>query len=87
MAIFKRVPKSELGTRFSHKGWFLFCPIYIDNPDVEGPELVERNWVPEWVLLTAYWVFAFNVLLFTRADPLYEPMFPIYVTGEIKADQ
>lgn len=85
MAIFGQVPRKELGTKFTHKGWFCWvCPVYIAKPDAPCPELVTRNWVPEYLFdfaegLFDIYVIAANVF----ADHIFEPQFPILITGEI----
>lgn len=83
MAIFNRVGKEEFGTIFKHKGWYLFCPVYIG--DVSGgayPVFIERNWVPEWVFEAADSLFGFLTVMAQFADPLHEPAFPLLVTGD-----
>lgn len=55
MSIFSPIPRSELGTRYTHYGWFcLVVPIYISELEGEAPQIVERNGVPEWVLHFAF---------------------------------
>lgn len=50
MAFFKRIPKSELGTIWIHRGWFMdIVPVYIKNAGSDNPHLSTRNWVPEWI--------------------------------------
>lgn len=29
--------------KFTHKGWFLFSPIYLSKPDSDNPELCTRS--------------------------------------------
>lgn len=81
MAIFDRVSDEELREEFTHKGWFVACPIwYGEHPD-GTPVVSERNWVPEW------W-FGFNLWLSQTLDAIgvflspatYEPSFHFRLT-------
>lgn len=84
MAIFGQVPREELGTRFTHYGWFAGCPVYLGNLASESPLMVERNWVPSWWFAFVTEAFGFAIFLRTLMDDDYEPMWPMLVTGEIE---
>jgi hypothetical protein len=84
MALFNQLSKKRKLANFQHKGWFLFCPIYIAAKDTDNPQLVERNGVPEWVFNVAMWVFQFNCVVMCTINPEFDPMFPILVTGELE---
>lgn len=69
--------------QFTHKGWFLLCPIYIADLDTDAPFIHPRHWsLMAWMLVNEALLATF---LFVRSmmDPDYEPLFPIKVTGEL----
>lgn len=84
MAIFCQIPREELGTKYTHYGWFAgLCPVYLANIGGEAPTVVERNWIPSvWMHIVTE---LFGAAMFVRSaiDPDYEPMWPIAVSGEI----
>ena len=52
MSIFHPVPKEELGTVYTHYGWFMgIVPVYVGGLE-DGQELCTsvRNWCPEFVM-------------------------------------
>ena len=54
MSILSQIPSTELGTRFTHYGWFCgVVPVYLGNLEGEAPLVAERNGIPEWVLSLA----------------------------------
>lgn len=85
MAIFGQVPQEELGTKYTHYGWFAgICPIYLADFAGSSATLVERNWVPSWWLVFCTELFGAFIWARTFIDPEWEPMFPIAITGEIQ---
>lgn len=84
MAIFGQIPKEELGTKYTHYGWFAGCPVYLADIGSASATMVERNWIPGWWL--SFVTDAFGCCIYVRSflDPDYEPMFPIAISGEIK---
>ena len=85
MSLFNPVPSSELGTTFTHYGWFLgLVPVYLADIDSEAPVVVERNWVPEWYFWAVETVFALFCWVTSLLIPDFEPHFSMLVTGEIK---
>lgn len=86
MAIFGQVPKEELGTKYTHYGWFAgLCPVYLGDFGGTSATLVERNWIPNWWLVFCTELFGVVIFLRTWADPEWEPMFPIAVGAPIRA--
>ena len=84
MAIFGQIPKEELGTKYTHYGWFAgLCPVYLADLGSEAPTIVERNWVPAIWLSIATELFGAAILLRSTLDERYEPMWPVAITGEI----
>jgi hypothetical protein len=85
MAIFDQVQRDQLGTTYTHYGWFCgLCPVYIGNPQSEAPTLAERNWIPSWWLDFTQWLFGCFIFINTVIDDDYEPLWPIKISGEIK---
>ncbi|SPY08069.1 hypothetical protein [Oligella urethralis] len=82
MAIFKRMTKEEMKEQgLTHKGiMFGFCPVYLGDLDSEGPNVVVRNWFPDWLFDLGYFLDSATrmTLPFNDEDP-----FKILVTGEI----
>lgn len=84
MAIFGQIQRSELGTKYTHYGWFCgVCPVYLGNLGSEAPTVAERNWVPEWWMGFTELLFGTYAMLRTSIDPEYEPMYPLAISGEL----
>jgi hypothetical protein len=71
--------------KFTHKGWFGICPVYLADLETDCPNLTPR--ADDWFHLGLYYVshYAF-IAFFTVADtinPSWQPGFPIVVTGEL----
>lgn len=80
MGIFYREEKEH----WEHYGWFFgIVPVYLRGVETGDPEMVTRNWIPEWPLDLAEAICGFFIALNTMTDPLYEPSYPILITGEI----
>jgi len=72
--------------KYTHKGWFFLCPIYLNADDGEGMAVEARyEWLEPWFTVN-YWIFDAMVFLMTLINPEYEPEFPFHVTGEVKND-
>lgn len=74
---------SGVAVTFTHKGWFMTCPIKIAEPFSETPCLAARWWWLEpWFTLNEGFqqalIFAMELL-----DEDYEPSFMFSVTGEL----
>ena len=67
----------------THKGWFLFCPVYLDMTDEEVPGMWARwEWL-EPLLSAAYWCQESMIGFLSATNPDYEPHFLIWVTEEL----
>ena len=85
MAIFDPVPKSELGTTYTHYGLFMcLVPVYIGDIESSAPLMTERNWVPAWCMSAVEGLFGLFCLVATTVRPDYEPMYAIRLTGRIE---
>lgn len=84
MAIFDRLTRTEIQTRYTNKGWYLFCPIYF-SLDGDNADLVERNWIPVWLLDIAEGIqMTMNYILTAAFPDSYEPTWMLYDTGPIE---
>jgi len=82
---FGRIPPSQLGTTFTHRGWLIgLIPVYIGAPESSAPLFAERNGVPElWFDL----VMSLYLLLGDLAswvNPAFEPSFFFTVSGPLE---
>lgn len=79
MSILHRIGNAGVKANFTHYGWFMgIVPVYVKNPDSEGPTLAERDWVPEWYFSAVQWLCLFI------GDFMDSPLFTIKITGQIK---
>ncbi|MFG0232467.1 hypothetical protein [Achromobacter sp. 413638] len=84
MSILSRIPSTELGTRFTHYGWFCgVVPVYLGDLEGEAPLVAERNGIPEWVLSLASALFGALVQVAAIVAPGRDIQVPLMVTGPI----
>lgn len=69
----------------THKGWFLFAPVYLDMTDPENPGMWARWELLEPLIDVAHWIQVSVISFLSYCDPDYEPAFMIRVTGELGA--
>ncbi len=67
----------------THKGWLGLCPVHVAAADTACPDVQERHWV--FVPLMVFSIALFGVLFMLMAvvDPLYEPEWPLKLTGKL----
>lgn len=85
MSIISRIPRSDLGTKYTHYG--LFCgllPVYIDDPESEAPEVVERNGWPAWTLSLCAGLHGSFIWFASLISPGQVFDWPLVITGRIK---
>lgn len=83
MQIFPNIPKEELGTTFTHYGWFFgVVPVYVGNVDSDEPILSARNWCPEFVFDIVEVMCGLAISMMPEDS---DPMYPIKITGTIKS--
>lgn len=69
---------------FTHKGWFVWCPIKIANPESPEPCLAARwCWLEFWFDINAGFQQALMMFI-SLVNPDYEPQFMFKITGELK---
>lgn len=67
----------------THKGWFLFAPVYLDMTDPDEPGMWARwEWM-EFLITAAHEFQAAMIGMLSMMDPDYEPAFMIRITGEV----
>lgn len=69
--------------KWTHKGWLLFCPIKLANPDSWAPDVAARWAAVEYLLDFAELVQGCIIFLCSAFIPDYEPHFFFTVTGEL----
>lgn len=68
--------------KFTHKGWFWFCPVYLNAGDGE-PFVEPRHWSMQPAFWLALRLEIARIFLTTMIDPDYEASFMFLVTGEL----
>lgn len=68
--------------KYSHKGWFGFCPVYVDNPFSESPKVCPRY---SWLMPLMYFNIEIQRLAISACqlmDPYWSPVWKIKLTGK-----
>lgn len=73
------------GMRPTHKGWFAFCPVYVDMTDEDCPGVEARWAILEPLLTLATWLQGAAELVAQYIDPEHDPYWRIRITGEIRS--
>lgn len=69
----------------THKGWFLFCPVFLDMRKPEVPGMWARwEWMEPLLSLSGFCQ-ELAIGFLSAFDPDYEPNWVIRVTGEVGA--
>ena len=69
--------------KFTHKGWYGFCPIYYRVEEDGSAGLMPRKLIPDWVFSVSHYFITVCIFTLSVFDKDYEPSFPIYLTGEL----
>jgi len=73
--------------KYTHKGWFFLCPIYLNAEDGDGMDVEARfEWLEWWFTVNEI-IFGGVVYVMILIDDEYEPLFPFKVTGEINHEE
>jgi hypothetical protein len=84
MSILYSVPASELGTKYTHLGWFLgLVPVYVGDVEDECPLVQTRNLVPDFLFWAALALFTSFCWIAEALSPNFVAAFPICYTGRI----
>jgi hypothetical protein len=70
--------------KYSHYGWFGFCPVYIANPFGACPEVTERYWWLAPVLVLNIKLQGLAIGVCSLIDPYWTPAWKIRLSGKIK---
>lgn len=68
----------------THKGWFLFCPVFVDMTDADAPGVWARCSALEPLLTLAHWGQLAMMSVLSLMDPDYEPAWMIRLTGQVR---
>jgi hypothetical protein len=68
--------------RYTHKGWFWFCPIFLSPEEPDCPIEARFAWL-EWLFSVCECFEAARIFVTSAFNPEYEPTFMFRVTGEI----
>lgn len=70
------------GHEYTHKGWFWFCPIYLDLSDDVPTVTTRHGWLEPlfWLASGLEWV---RITATGFVLPDWEPTFMFSVTGEV----
>lgn len=68
--------------RYTHKGWFWFCPIYLSPEEPGFPVEARREWL-EPLFAVCEWLEQARIALTSLLAPGYEPTFMFHITGEL----
>jgi len=69
--------------KLTHKGWLLFCPIYLADVDTDCPYIIPRHWILNPLCWLAEKVQSLVITLCCLFDEDYEPQFYFLITGEL----
>jgi hypothetical protein len=75
---------SEKIPKFTHKGWMLFCPIKVADPNSACPAIAARWEYLEYLLDAAEAVQAMMIFLCSLINHDYEPNYWFVITGELE---
>lgn len=80
MSLFRQMKPAEI-QRYTHYARFAgLVPCYFNE---YTNELAVRNWLPDWLLDAATWLYGSFVTVVTMVDEDYEPEWMLVITGEI----
>jgi hypothetical protein len=69
--------------KYTHKGWFGFCPVLINNPYSGSPQLCPRaGWLMP-VMRLNIWIQELAIGFCTLVNPEWEPVWKIRLTGKL----
>lgn len=65
----------------THKGWLLFCPIYLADVESDGPQ-IEPRWASDWWLNANIWLM--NGCCEVAHVLGFDAQYMMVITGEVK---
>ena len=70
-------------SKFTHYGWFSFCPVYIADPYTNNPTLRSRRVWMQPLLKLAVAVQSLAIGVCTMMNPDWIPTWKIKITGKV----
>ncbi len=68
--------------RYTHKGWFGFCPVFIEDPHGRCPNLTSRHPLLMPILRFNVWLQELSIATCSLMAPDWEPTWSIRLTGK-----
>lgn len=68
--------------KFTHKGWFGICPVYMTDPKTGCPDVAARHKYLEPLFTLSEVVYDGIIYVKSYFNDVYEPEWPFTVTGE-----
>ena len=72
--------------RYTHKGWFGFCPVYLANPHSQCPNVTYRHWWLKPVLHLNVVLQQAAIMMCSVMAPDWEPTWKIRLTGKLEKE-
>lgn len=69
--------------KYTHYGWFGFCPVYISDPYGPCPELTHRHEWLAWVLQLNIKLQEMAIFVCSMMDPYWTPVWKIRLSGKL----
>lgn len=70
--------------KYTHYGWFGFCPVYIRNPDDRAPEVKARHpWLHPLLLLNVQ-LQQMAIFVCSMMYPEWTPTWKIRLSGKLR---
>lgn len=70
--------------KYTHKGWFFMCPVYLNANEGDGMRVEARHPWFEWWFTVNQWLHEASCYLCDCMGIDYQPGFPFRITGELK---
>ena len=77
-------PCAALPDKFTHKGWFGICPVYLGDLDREPVQIAPRWWAVVPLFVISEWWQGATIYVCSWLNPDYVPVFKLKITGELK---
>lgn len=72
-----------MNRKYTHRGWFGFCPIYIGGIHTDCPDVKARRPWLEKLLFLNIWLQETSIAFCSMVDPGWEPTWKIRITSEV----
>ena len=75
----KNTIKKTISVTYTHKGWFLFCPIYLNNVETDAPTVEPRHWIFTWLMHFGDVLLDMYASVGQIFNPDFSVPFPLYI--------